>query len=84
MASPVVPLSGHWVSRPSVFIWPLQKVAPAATEDEHVTGIRVLGQNLFGLRRKRVEATPHVRHARGQPDPRVASPDNSRGLGHFL
>jgi integrase len=50
----------------------LQKITPAAPEDEHVARIRILSQNLFGLCRRRVEPAPHIRDAGSQPNPRVA------------
>src|SRR5690606_27197468 len=50
----------------------LQKIAPALPEHEQVAGIRILGQDLFSLRRQCVEATPHVRHAGREPHPRIA------------
>jgi len=43
------------------------QVAPAATEDEDVTGVRNLGERRLHPRRQRVHAAAHVRHTSGQP-----------------
>ena len=47
----------------------LEQVAPAATQHQHVPGIRILGNNLPSLGSQGIEPAPHVRHPGGQPNP---------------
>ena len=56
----------------------LQKVAPTAPEDEEIARVRVPAQRFLDLQGQRVHAATHVRHARGQPHPHIATDRDHR------